>query len=237
MVARLQRHVGGRIEDAARRRHRGAVRHLRRTRARLLQSEDPSRAADLSRHSRGGERVAIDRAARARAPRRRPASEPSRSRGLRRLSTRSSSPRRARSSATRRSRAACMRSLRSPEVMFDVAAEADLVWELSRLCRSRAIEGIETRLHAERAALPERRSARLQRSGIQRERGQIDPRARRHRDHRAHGDQGLSEVPRASARPSASAAFASPSTTPAAATPASARSPTSSRTSSSSTSR
>ncbi|MGE5102871.1 MAG: EAL domain-containing protein, partial [Deltaproteobacteria bacterium] len=41
-----------------------------------------------------------------------------------------------------------MRSLRSPEVMFDVAAEADLVWELSRLCRSRAIEGIETRLQA-----------------------------------------------------------------------------------------
>lgn len=39
-----------------------------------------------------------------------------------------------------------MRSLRSPEVMFDVAAEADLLWELSRLCRSRAIEGIETRL-------------------------------------------------------------------------------------------
>ena len=39
-----------------------------------------------------------------------------------------------------------MRSLRSPEVMFDVAAEADLVWELSRLCRARAIEGIETRL-------------------------------------------------------------------------------------------
>src|SRR3954463_9017728 len=41
-----------------------------------------------------------------------------------------------------------MRSLRSPEVMFDVAAEADLVWELSRLCRSRAIEGIDTRLQA-----------------------------------------------------------------------------------------
>lgn len=39
-----------------------------------------------------------------------------------------------------------MRSLRSPEVMFDVAAEADLLWELSRLCRSRALEGIETRL-------------------------------------------------------------------------------------------
>lgn len=42
-----------------------------------------------------------------------------------------------------------MRSLRSPEVMFDVAAEADLVWELSRLCRSRAIEGIDTRLQAD----------------------------------------------------------------------------------------
>ncbi len=42
-----------------------------------------------------------------------------------------------------------MRSLRSPEVMFDVAAEADLVWELSRLCRSRAIEGIDTRLQSD----------------------------------------------------------------------------------------
>ncbi|HWH50920.1 MAG TPA: EAL domain-containing protein [Gemmatimonadaceae bacterium] len=39
-----------------------------------------------------------------------------------------------------------MRSLRSPEVMFDVAEEADLVWELSRLCRSRAIEGMDSRL-------------------------------------------------------------------------------------------
>ncbi len=41
-----------------------------------------------------------------------------------------------------------MRSLRSPEVMFDVAAEADLLWELSRLCRARAIEGIDSRLQA-----------------------------------------------------------------------------------------
>jgi EAL domain-containing protein (putative c-di-GMP-specific phosphodiesterase class I)/GGDEF domain-containing protein len=39
-----------------------------------------------------------------------------------------------------------MRSLRSPEVMFDVAEEADLVWELSRLCRARAIEGMDSRL-------------------------------------------------------------------------------------------
>ena len=38
------------------------------------------------------------------------------------------------------------RSLRSPEVMFDVAADADLVWELSRLCRSRAVEGVAGRL-------------------------------------------------------------------------------------------
>jgi EAL domain-containing protein (putative c-di-GMP-specific phosphodiesterase class I)/GGDEF domain-containing protein len=39
-----------------------------------------------------------------------------------------------------------LRTLRSPEVMFDVAAEADLVWELSRLCRARALEGMNTRL-------------------------------------------------------------------------------------------
>jgi EAL domain-containing protein (putative c-di-GMP-specific phosphodiesterase class I) len=39
-----------------------------------------------------------------------------------------------------------MRTLRSPEVMFDVAAEADLIWELSRLCRARALEGMEQRL-------------------------------------------------------------------------------------------
>jgi len=39
-----------------------------------------------------------------------------------------------------------MRTLRSPEVMFDVAAEADMIWELSRLCRARAIEGMSTRL-------------------------------------------------------------------------------------------
>ncbi len=39
-----------------------------------------------------------------------------------------------------------LRSLRSPEVMFEVAAEADLVWELSRLCRQRAVDGMRTRL-------------------------------------------------------------------------------------------
>ena len=39
-----------------------------------------------------------------------------------------------------------MRSLRSPEVMFEVAEEADLIWELSRLCRTRALEGLESRL-------------------------------------------------------------------------------------------
>jgi EAL domain-containing protein (putative c-di-GMP-specific phosphodiesterase class I)/GGDEF domain-containing protein len=38
------------------------------------------------------------------------------------------------------------RGLRSPEVMFGVADEANLIWELSRLCRRRAIEGIETNL-------------------------------------------------------------------------------------------
>ncbi|MBC7790966.1 MAG: EAL domain-containing protein [Anaerolineae bacterium] len=39
-----------------------------------------------------------------------------------------------------------MRSLRSPEVMFEVAAQADLVWELSRLCRTRAIEAMPQHL-------------------------------------------------------------------------------------------
>jgi EAL domain-containing protein (putative c-di-GMP-specific phosphodiesterase class I)/GGDEF domain-containing protein len=38
------------------------------------------------------------------------------------------------------------RTLRSPEVMFEVAEEADLIWELSRLCRSRALEGLENYL-------------------------------------------------------------------------------------------
>ena len=42
-----------------------------------------------------------------------------------------------------------LRSLRSPEVMFEVAAEADLLWELSRLCRSRALEGLDSRLTAD----------------------------------------------------------------------------------------
>jgi EAL domain-containing protein (putative c-di-GMP-specific phosphodiesterase class I)/GGDEF domain-containing protein len=38
------------------------------------------------------------------------------------------------------------RALRSPEVLFGVAEEANLIWELSRLCRKRAIEGIEDNL-------------------------------------------------------------------------------------------
>jgi EAL domain-containing protein (putative c-di-GMP-specific phosphodiesterase class I)/GGDEF domain-containing protein len=39
-----------------------------------------------------------------------------------------------------------LRTLRSPEIMFDVAAEADLLWELGRLCRSKAIESMKTQL-------------------------------------------------------------------------------------------
>jgi len=41
------------------------------------------------------------------------------------------------------------RNLRSPEVMFEVAAEADLVWELSRLCRARALAGAKDLLRGE----------------------------------------------------------------------------------------
>src|SRR5690606_14281143 len=36
------------------------------------------------------------------------------------------------------------RSLRSPEVMFDIAAHADLLWELGRLCRQKAVEGMDS---------------------------------------------------------------------------------------------
>jgi EAL domain-containing protein (putative c-di-GMP-specific phosphodiesterase class I)/GGDEF domain-containing protein len=39
-----------------------------------------------------------------------------------------------------------LKGLRSPEVMFGVAAEANLIWELSRLCRQKAIEGIPANL-------------------------------------------------------------------------------------------
>lgn len=39
-----------------------------------------------------------------------------------------------------------MRALRSPEVLFGVAEEANLLWELSRLCRKKAIEGIPEHL-------------------------------------------------------------------------------------------
>jgi EAL domain-containing protein (putative c-di-GMP-specific phosphodiesterase class I) len=35
-----------------------------------------------------------------------------------------------------------MRSMRSPEVMFEIAAQSGLIWDLSRLCRDRAIEGM-----------------------------------------------------------------------------------------------
>jgi EAL domain-containing protein (putative c-di-GMP-specific phosphodiesterase class I)/GGDEF domain-containing protein len=38
------------------------------------------------------------------------------------------------------------RALRSPEVLFGVAEEANLIWELSRLCRRKAIEGIDEHL-------------------------------------------------------------------------------------------
>lgn len=39
-----------------------------------------------------------------------------------------------------------MRSMRSPEVMFDVASQSDLIWDLSRVCRQRALEGIKEHL-------------------------------------------------------------------------------------------
>jgi EAL domain-containing protein (putative c-di-GMP-specific phosphodiesterase class I) len=40
-------------------------------------------------------------------------------------------------------------TLRRPEVMFAVAAEGNLLWELSRLCRAKALEGMHERLSAD----------------------------------------------------------------------------------------
>jgi EAL domain-containing protein (putative c-di-GMP-specific phosphodiesterase class I)/GGDEF domain-containing protein len=40
------------------------------------------------------------------------------------------------------------RAMRSPQILFGVAEEANLIWELSRLCRQRAVEGMETHLQA-----------------------------------------------------------------------------------------
>lgn len=39
-----------------------------------------------------------------------------------------------------------MKSMRRPEVMFEVAAQTDMIWELSRLCRNTAIAGMKERL-------------------------------------------------------------------------------------------
>jgi len=39
-----------------------------------------------------------------------------------------------------------MKSMRRPEVMFEVAAQTDMIWELSRLCRNTAIGGMDKRL-------------------------------------------------------------------------------------------
>ena len=41
-----------------------------------------------------------------------------------------------------------MKSMRRPEVMFEVAAQTDMIWELSRLCRNTAISGMKERLTA-----------------------------------------------------------------------------------------
>ncbi|MEO5903350.1 MAG: EAL domain-containing protein [Gemmatimonadaceae bacterium] len=39
-----------------------------------------------------------------------------------------------------------MKSMRRPEVMFEVAEHTDMIWELSRLCRNTAISGMKQRL-------------------------------------------------------------------------------------------
>jgi EAL domain-containing protein (putative c-di-GMP-specific phosphodiesterase class I) len=39
-----------------------------------------------------------------------------------------------------------LKSMRRPEVMFEVAGQTDMIWELSRLCRNTAISGMKKRL-------------------------------------------------------------------------------------------
>ena len=221
----------------ARRGDRRAVRHLRRVLARVLQSQDPARAADLSRHSRGGERGEERRAARARAQGRRPQGDACATRSVyidyHPIVTTDTGEVFGYEALAR----GVMRSLRSPEVMFEVAAEADLIWELVASVpkpRGRG-DGVVARRPSSSCfstsirttfRIPTFDSLDVGRAG-----------ARRHRDHRAHRDQGLSEVPRAAAGVPRSRASGSRSTTPAAATRGSDRSRTSSPTSSSSTSR
>jgi len=42
-----------------------------------------------------------------------------------------------------------LRTMRRPEVMFEVAEQSDMIWELSRLCRNTAIKGMKDRLKKE----------------------------------------------------------------------------------------
>ncbi|HVF38872.1 MAG TPA: EAL domain-containing protein [Gemmatimonadaceae bacterium] len=42
-----------------------------------------------------------------------------------------------------------LRTMRRPEVMFEVAEQTDMIWELSRLCRNTAITGMKARLKKE----------------------------------------------------------------------------------------
>ncbi len=39
-----------------------------------------------------------------------------------------------------------LKTMRSPEVMFDIASQSDLIWELSRLCRTKAVAGMKDHL-------------------------------------------------------------------------------------------
>ena len=237
MVTRLQRHVGGADRGGARRGHRGAVRHLRRARAPVLQPEDPARAADLSRHSRGGERVAIA------------SSSASAARRVGRPARRASAIARS-TSTTTRSSSPTTREIFGYEALARGAAAhaAQPRGDVRRRRRGGPHLGAEPALsrarargheHAPRAgtaALPQRRSARLRGSGVQRAAKSTTRRASSSRSRSARRSRTIRSSASGSRR-SANAASASRSTTRAAATPGSARSPTSSPTSSSSTSR
>jgi sensor c-di-GMP phosphodiesterase-like protein len=145
LTVRLHQFIATRVEEQHGESVACAVRYVRRTGAHLLRSEDSSRAADLSRNSEAAaSSVSVEQ---------------------RELARKSADLR-----ETLRTGAlyidyhpivvaetqeifgyealarGTMRSMRRPEVMFEVAAQSDMIWELSRLCRNTAILGMKERL-------------------------------------------------------------------------------------------
>ena len=175
MVTRLQRHVGAQIE-AAHGEDIAALFDIYVGRAHVYYNPKIRLERLIYRGIREAANAATSaRAARARAARRRPARRACATARCTSTTTRSCVADTREIFGYEALARGTMRTLRSPEVMFDVAAEADLIWELSRLCRSARDRGDGDAPRAGRAAVPQRRPARLHRSGVQRAAKSTDP--------------------------------------------------------------